>query len=186
MGYLCSACGEAVPEDTPCSCSMADDADELVFERRWPETLAAAMRCQACGAEVAWRSEELARTGAFICSQCGDRRSSHNASKQLRRRAAERDGWRCHRCRLSIDPELSWPHPLALTADHYPVSRNDGGPAIFANLRAAHSLCNGSHGAVGIWQEGSRRYVITDFQRSVIEAIRELPRDDSGHIRPAG
>jgi hypothetical protein len=62
---------------------------------------------------------------------------------------AERDGWICHRCRKPIDPSLPYGHPLALVADHFPVSISEGGPAIPANLQAAHSLCNGSHLGLG-------------------------------------
>ncbi len=151
---------------------------------RWPESLASAMLCQGCGAAVDWQPEDLARTGDFTCPQCGTRRPSHNASPQLRRKTAERDGWFCHRCSLPIDPALSWPHPLSLTADHYPVSRRDGGPPILANLRAAHSLCNGSNGPVGMWLERPDQYLLTGTDRWIIRVISTLPRDASDHIRP--
>lgn len=66
---------------------------------------------------------------------------------------ADRDGWICHRCLRPIDRALQYPHPLALVADHYPVPLSDGGPTIPANLRAAHSLCNGSHLGLGATPE---------------------------------
>jgi hypothetical protein len=62
---------------------------------------------------------------------------------------ADRDDWICHRCRRQIDPGLPYGHPLALVADHFPVSISEGGPAIPANLKAAHSFCNGSHLGLG-------------------------------------
>jgi hypothetical protein len=113
-------------------------------------------------------------------------RPSHNASKQLRRKVAERDGWKCHRCGLPIDKSLVWPHPLALVADHYPIACLHGGPPIAANLKPAHSLCNGSNSTVENWREGARtdRFVFTAGQLELIEVIVNLPRDGSGHVVP--
>lgn len=131
--------GEYVPGPD----DFVDDPLDRMFERVWPESLDAAMRCLHCGAEVAWRA--AARDGGgFTCPECGGYRSSANAPKSLRRRIGERDGWICHRCGEASDPALNWPHPLAPVADHYPISRAAGGPAIQANLRIAHSMCNGS------------------------------------------
>jgi len=165
---------------------MDDDAPEedRLFRRQWPEQLELAMRCQGCGATVEWRECKDVRTGRFICPECGRVRPNHNVSKKLRLQVAERDTWLCHRCGLPIDGALSWPHPLAATTDHYPVSSNDGGPPIAANLKITHSLCNGSHGPVSIWRQVSTAYTLTDTERAMIETIVKLPRDGSDHIRP--
>jgi hypothetical protein len=48
-----------------------------------------------------------------------------------------------------IDPALPSGHPLALVADHFPISLSEGGPTIPANLKAAHSLYNSSHKGLG-------------------------------------
>ncbi len=189
MGYACLECGEALPDDTPCPCSMADDAGNgLSFRRRWPEQLEDAMRCQGCDATVQWRACKDVRTERFICPECGHVRPNHNVGKRLRLKVAMRDAWTCHRCGLPVDPILLWPHPLAATTDHYPISSNDGGPPIAANLKITHSLCNGSQGSVSGWRylpEASRRYVLSDAERVMIEAIVRLPRDRSDHIRHA-
>jgi predicted RNA-binding Zn-ribbon protein involved in translation (DUF1610 family) len=163
---------------------MDDAPEDQYFRKRWPEQLELAMLCQACGATVTWRERKDVHTGRFICPDCGHERPSHNVSKRLRLQVAERDAWMCHRCGLPIDRALSWPHVLAATADHYPVSSNDGGPPIAANLKITHSLCNGSHGSVSIWRQISRAYTLTDVDRATIERIVKLPRDGSDHIRP--
>src|SRR6266496_341513 len=150
-GYLCPDCGEALPADTPCPCSMDDDAD-LFFKPQWPASLGLAMLCQVCDAKVDWRAEGGA------CTNCGQHRASHNVNKRLRKKVGDRDAWTCHRCRMAVDPILTWPHPLAAVADHYPVSRNDGGPPILANLRIAHSVCNGGVPPRDEWQQRWVKY----------------------------
>jgi hypothetical protein len=73
---------------------------------------------------------------------------------------------------------------LSGVTDHYPVSEDDGGPVILANLRITHSLCNGSHGDVGAWIDGpyAAKYALTSGQQNLIAAIGKLPRDSAGHI----
>jgi predicted RNA-binding Zn-ribbon protein involved in translation (DUF1610 family) len=183
MGYTCPACGEALPNDTLCPCSMDDGPGDLFFRKQWPEQLEFAMCCQGCGATVQWRECKDVRTGKFMCPECGHVRPNHNVGRKLRVRVAERYTWTCHRCGLPIDPTLSWPHPLAATTDHYPVSGNDGGPPILANLKITHSLCNGSHGPVSGWRQVSTGYRLTDAEQIMIESIVKLPRDGSDHIQ---
>jgi predicted RNA-binding Zn-ribbon protein involved in translation (DUF1610 family) len=157
-----------------------DSDDGLPFRRVWPISLAEAMRCLACDEEVGWRSHRDKRTGRFICPACGTERPSHNASKQLRKKVGERDGWVCHRCGLPIDPALPWPHPLSAVADHHPVPRDDGGPAILANLKIAHSLCNGNTATARqtSWQDHPHD------QRQLLQTIVKLPLDRNGHVQP--
>jgi predicted RNA-binding Zn-ribbon protein involved in translation (DUF1610 family) len=176
-GYLCPACGEALPADTPCPCDMDDDGYGY-FESQWPASLDVAMLCQVCGAVVDWRAEWR------VCPHCGERRPSHNASERLRRKVGERDGWMCHRCGMPIDRTLAWPHPLAAVADHYPVSRNDGGPPILANLRIAHSVCNGGVPPRTEWPERWDKYQFSTAEREVMEAIARLSLDGFRHVRP--
>jgi hypothetical protein len=154
-------------------------SDGLPFQRIWPTSLAEAMRCLKCGAQVDWRSHRDVRTGRFICPMCTAERPSHNASKSLREKVGERDGWTCHRCRFPIDPALGWPHPLAPVADHHPVPRAHGGPTILANLKIAHSLCNGNTASAryASWQS------YPSHQRQLLEAIVRLPVDDKGHVQ---
>jgi predicted RNA-binding Zn-ribbon protein involved in translation (DUF1610 family) len=153
--------------------------DESAFRRTWPTSLDAAMRCLSCGAEVAWRPHRDAHTGRFVCPVCGAKRPSRNAGKRLRHKVGERDKWTCHRCGLPIDSTLTWPHPLSPVADHYPISRGDGGPAILENLKIAHSLCNGNTASA---RNTSRRDYPSD-QRRLLEMIVRLPFDDKGHVQ---
>lgn len=159
-----------------------DDPDldgDSPFRRVWPSSLDEAMRCLSCGAQVDWRSHRDNRTGRLVCPMCATERSSHNASKPVRMKVGERDGWICHRCNLPIDQVLAWPHPLAPVADHHPVPRDDGGPAIPANLKIAHNLCNGN--AASARHASSTDY--PDDQRQVLEAIVRLPVDSKGHVQ---
>jgi hypothetical protein len=118
-------------------------------------------------------------TGSFICPDCGAGRANHNVSKQRRNQLGERDGWTCHRCLLPIDPGLAWPHPLSPVADHYPIPRGDGGPAILANLKIAHALCNGNTASSRLRTWDS----YPPDERRILEAIVKLPFDAMGHVQ---
>jgi hypothetical protein len=131
-----------------CDCCDDDERDTATRPTRrsrmvWPDDLDAALRCQGCGARVAWGRAPITPDG-FTCPICTFFRPRRRARAALRRRVAERDSWICHRCLLPTDRNAAWPHPLAAVADHYPVAASEGGPPIMANLRIAHSLCNGS------------------------------------------
>jgi hypothetical protein len=64
---------------------------------------------------------------------------------------ADRDGWRCHLCRLKVDFRLVCPDPMSPSIDHLiPVA--DGGTEDAANLRLAHFGCNSRRGAGGVVQ----------------------------------
>lgn len=63
----------------------------------------------------------------------------------------ERDGWRCHLCRLRVDRTLTSPHPMSGTFDHLiPVA--DGGTDAPINLALAHRHCNTRRGRRGLAQ----------------------------------
>ncbi len=144
--------------------------------------------CGRCQTRVDW-------DGGTVCPACGTPWPRRRASKRVRLQVAERDGWICHRCSKPIDPGLPYGHPLALVADHFPVSISDGGPAIPANLKAAHSLCNGSHLGLGTMpqetidslisaglmqreSDGASRYSLTpEGHRIIEEAKRSKNRD---------
>jgi hypothetical protein len=68
--------------------------------------------------------------------------------------------------------------------DHYPVSLRDGCPPIPANLRIAHSVCNGGVPPRNQSSERWGRYSLTAAQQEVIEAIARLPLDEYRHVRP--
>ena len=57
----------------------------------------------------------------------------------------------CHICRLPIDMQLRYPHPLSWSADHkVPTSElDDDDPRQWhiSNLQAAHLRCNEARGA---------------------------------------
>lgn len=159
-----------------------DDPDldfDSTFRKVWPDSLDEAMRCLGCGAQVDWRQNRGKKTRGFVCPECSHIRPSHNASQRVRLKVGERDGWICHRCGYPIDPSLEWRHPLSPVADHHPIPRDDGGPAIPANLKIAHSLCNGNTGAS---REATWEGYPPD-QRWLLEIIVKLPLDRQGHVR---
>lgn len=62
------------------------------------------------------------------------------------RRVFERDGWRCGICHHPINRHVAVPSPMAATVDHIvPLAR--GGPHSYANVQAAHFMCNSRKGA---------------------------------------
>lgn len=150
-GWICPQCGEGLPADETCPCAMDWDCDDgasvgVARSRTvWPQDLEEAMRCLGCGAEVAWRDHRITAE-YFVCPECGVRRPCRSVRARLRHLVGLRDEWRCHRCGLAVDPTVGPApnHPLSAVGDHFPISREDGGPAIAANIRIAHSLCNNS------------------------------------------
>lgn len=53
----------------------------------------------------------------------------------------ERDGWICHLCEDGIPKDVTYPHHLYGSLDHViPLSK--GGTHEYANVKAAHFLCN--------------------------------------------
>lgn len=63
-----------------------------------------------------------------------------------RRRVYERDEWTCHICRDPIDPTAKWPDMMCASLDHV-IPLALGGPHAYANVKAAHWLCNTYKGA---------------------------------------
>lgn len=113
--------------------------------------------CEKCGATT--------RTcgGKALCSLCAasNRRAHWRRKNATRRRGAvpvgppisiddlgQRDRWRCHLCRRSVNPAYRAPDPRSATFDHLvPVSA--GGDDSSANLALAHWRCNSARGAGG-------------------------------------
>lgn len=144
------------------------------------KSLEAAMRCQNCGAEQDWQRRWLGGGKFdFICQECGHKRRPQKANKKLRQQVGDRDGWLCHHCEFPINRKANFPHPLAAVADHYPVPYNRGGPAILANLRIAHSYCNGSSGHA---PQTSTRYILTDADRRVLGKINLIFGPTLAHL----
>lgn len=57
--------------------------------------------------------------------------------------------WVCHRCAEEISRAITIKnprHPMAWSADHYPIPRAKGGLTILENLKPAHLRCNGLAG----------------------------------------
>lgn len=64
-----------------------------------------------------------------------------------------RDKWTCHLCREKIPKNAVWPDGLFGTLDHVtPLAK--GGKHSYANIKAAHLVCNCSKGAKLIGQMG--------------------------------
>ena len=68
------------------------------------------------------------------------------AWRQLRDTVLERDGYRCHLCGGTIDPNpRTHTEPLAGVADHLKPVAHGGGNEL-SNLAAAHVRCNRQRG----------------------------------------
>lgn len=63
----------------------------------------------------------------------------------LMRHVLERDGWRCHYCKLSINVDVKPNHPRRATMDHM-KPRSKGGSNKPINLVASCALCNQTKG----------------------------------------
>ena len=134
--YSCSACG-ALFERRPyapsqshwrpcCSRSCARSlAAQSTNRARWGET--------APGTHRAKDRARCARRRARIAAQIVE-----TVDPDV---VLERDGWRCHLCRKRIDRSLDGNAPWGPTIDHL-VPLADGGPHSYANVAAAHRLCN--------------------------------------------
>ena len=58
-----------------------------------------------------------------------------------RSKVYERDGWKCQLCGKALKRDAVVPHPKAPTLDHIiPLSK--GGTHEYANVQAAHFICN--------------------------------------------
>jgi 5-methylcytosine-specific restriction endonuclease McrA len=68
-------------------------------------------------------------------------KGKRNHSVIINRQIAERDGWICHLCGESIDPNLDRNADMALSVDHI-IPKSQGGPDTPDNLKAAHRKCN--------------------------------------------
>lgn len=65
----------------------------------------------------------------------------------------KRDKWVCHLCQASIPKGAKWPAPLSGTIDHVvPLAR--GGLHSYANVKAAHLVCNQKKGTTTVGQLG--------------------------------
>ena len=56
-----------------------------------------------------------------------------------------RDDWKCGLCSDRIDPDLPHRHPFSASLDHV-VPLSKGGAHTYANVQAAHLICNGRKG----------------------------------------
>lgn len=122
---------------------------------RQPERI---LPCIDCGVDVVTRGSRV------CCEPCRvERKRATNRRKNVKRRGAkvgitytlaeigERDGWRCHLCRRSVDPTLPGTHQRGPTIDHLvPVA--DGGMDEPENVALAHRGCNVKRRDKGIAQ----------------------------------
>lgn len=145
-------------------------------------TLAEAMLCRGCAAEVDWRAVRAASHAlgllTIACPHCGLERRRARVLPAVRTQVGERDGWRCHRCGFRVDPSVgpSVQHPLSAVADHHPIPVTHGGPTVLTNLRICHSLCNGSTGTIRNYPEyPDAEVVITPEQQVIVDAIVARP-----------
>lgn len=123
--------------------------------------------CRCCAARAAMPDVFSQYQAAYT-----ETRPSPSVRRRITAQAAERGGWLCHRCGLLIDRHERWPHPLALVGDHYPMPRCCGGPYNLANIRAAHSLCNGSTSGT---RPQAIPFTVTAAQSEMINQILARP-----------
>lgn len=89
--------------------------------------------CPACGPRVAKDRERARKKDAFV-------------ERVYRNYVYERDGWMCQLCGEPLARHEKVPHDFAPTLDHIiPLSR--GGTHEYANVQAAHFICNSRKGA---------------------------------------
>lgn len=65
-----------------------------------------------------------------------------------RKKVYERDGWKCRLCGGALKRDAVVPHPKAPTIDHV-IPLNCGGTHEYANVQAAHFICNSVKGDRG-------------------------------------
>lgn len=65
-----------------------------------------------------------------------------------RKKVYERDGWKCQLCGGALRRDAAVPHPKAPTIDHI-IPLNCGGTHEYANVQAAHFICNSVKGDRG-------------------------------------
>lgn len=128
-----------------------------------PPAEIAVRQCVDCGDEYRSKHPHKVR-----CDPCQTRRE-HDAGKETvaylhhvrrvmkgggrfyrvtRPQVYERDSWMCGLCNRTVDPQLTWPHPLSASIDHIvPVAR--GGDHSLENLQTAHLVCNLRKGTSG-------------------------------------
>jgi len=119
---------------------------------RWPQDLKS-RACVDCGATA------YSKGNPPLCRECSRlRRRARDRRRDAAGRGAEvagrkltikelgdRDGWRCHLCKRSVNSDLDAPHPRSATFDHLvPVSK--GGIDVPENLMLAHWGCNSRRG----------------------------------------
>ena len=122
---------------------------------RQPERV---LPCIDCGEDVVTRSSRT------CCEQCrASRKVTTNRRKNVKRRGArvgirytlveigDRDGWKCHLCRRSVNRTLPGTHDRGPTIDHLnPLAA--GGKDEPVNVALAHRACNVKRRHKGIAQ----------------------------------
>jgi hypothetical protein len=67
--------------------------------------------------------------------------------RHLRARLADRDGWRCYRCKGPIDRRLRYPHPMSVSLEHIVPLAHGGAPYDERNCTVSHLTHNQAAGA---------------------------------------
>lgn len=111
--------------------------------------------CPECGVEFTGHGRKFCgsacRRRAGKAQRNAFRRGASIGEMVYRRRVYERDGFNCHLCGKSLRMDTTSPHPLSPTLDHViPISLN--GSHSYANVRAAHFICNSKRGNRGAAQ----------------------------------
>ena len=110
------------------------------------EPVSRSVRCRRCGSEFSttWEAK-------LYCSRACRKGADRDRRRMLKRNAYvedvwrskvyERDGWKCQLCGKALKRDAVVPHPKAPTLDHIiPLSK--GGTHEYANVQAAHFICN--------------------------------------------
>lgn len=158
---LCAHCGRAfIPtrrDQVYCPATTGRWCPQLAYQARKkagaPLTQVEQTKtCDECGNEFT----AFKANARWCSSRCRNRHSNREASRRrgsvrpesepyVDREIFIRDGWVCHLCGKSIDPDLPRSHMDGATIDHT-VALVLGGHDKPSNVTAAHNRCNRSKG----------------------------------------
>lgn len=164
---MCTQCGALFTAQA----SNARICSDACRKRECAEKRKAAHRpdrvCRQCRATFAVQYGEKRRFCSDICRKAAEAQSKkqvrHKAKHRGRarfhgvayepislRRVLIRDGWKCGICCKPISRAAKWPDLMCPSLDHV-VPMSKGGPHLYANVQAAHFMCNSvkSDGSAG-------------------------------------
>lgn len=138
----CGDCGEMLPLDSY----------NMNSHKTGPKSM-----CRECQRlrNIKWREsnqtywQEWQKANPEVVRDIANRRRAKKVSGEFekidRDLVFERDSYVCKLCRMPLDMNAKFPHPLSPTLDHI-IPLNKGGHHLYVNLQAAHFRCNTAKG----------------------------------------